>query len=46
MTEDMGTTARGSLSGRRKLAIWEREKGCCMESVSYTHLTLPTIYSV
>ena len=31
MTEDMGTTARGSLSGRRKLAIWEREKGCCME---------------
>ena len=31
MIEDMGTTARGSLSGKRKLAIWEREKGCCME---------------
>jgi len=31
MTEDVGTTARGSLSGKRKLAIWERERGCCME---------------
>jgi len=30
MTEDVGTTARGSLSAKRKLAIWEREKGCCM----------------
>ena len=30
MTEDVGTTARGSLSGRRKLAIWEREGGKCM----------------
>jgi hypothetical protein len=30
MAEDMGTTARGSLSARRKLAIWEREGGKCM----------------
>lgn len=30
MTEDVGTTARGHLSTRRKLAIWEREKGLCM----------------
>ena len=30
MTEDMGTTKRGNLSARRKLAIWEREKGKCM----------------
>jgi 5-methylcytosine-specific restriction endonuclease McrA len=28
--EDVGTTARGNLSTRRKLAIWEREKGLCM----------------
>lgn len=27
---DVGTTKRGSLSARRKLAIWERERGCCM----------------
>lgn len=30
MTEDVGTTARGHLSTRRKLSIWEREKGLCM----------------
>ena len=30
MTEDMGTTKRGNLSARRKLTIWEREKGKCM----------------
>jgi len=30
MVEDVGTTARGHLSTRRKLAIWEREKGVCM----------------
>lgn len=30
MTEDVGTTKRGNLSTRRKLAIWEREKGLCM----------------
>jgi len=30
MTEDMGTTKRGNLSQRRKLAIWEREHGKCM----------------
>ena len=30
MREDVGTTKRGSLSTRRKLAIWEREKGLCM----------------
>ena len=30
MAEDVGTTARGHLSTRRKLAIWEREKGLCM----------------
>lgn len=30
MTEDVGTTRRGSISGRRKLAIWEREHGKCM----------------
>ena len=30
MSEDMGTTKRGNLSARRKLAIWEREKGKCM----------------
>ena len=29
-TEDVGTTKRGSISGRRKLAIWEREHGKCM----------------
>jgi len=27
---DVGTTKRGSLSTKRKLAIWEREKGICM----------------
>lgn len=27
---DVGTTKRGNLSARRKLAIWEREKGFCM----------------
>lgn len=27
---DIGTTRRGSLSARKKLAIWEKEKGCCM----------------
>ena len=30
MREDVGTTKRGSLSVRRKLGIWEREKGLCM----------------
>lgn len=30
MIEDVGTTKRGNLSGRRKLAIWEREHGKCM----------------
>jgi 5-methylcytosine-specific restriction endonuclease McrA len=30
MTEDVGTTKRGNLSAKRKLAIWEREKGMCM----------------
>ena len=30
MTEDVGTTKRGNLSARRKLAIWEREHGKCM----------------
>ena len=30
MTSDVGTTKRGNLSTRRKLAIWEREKGLCM----------------
>jgi len=30
MKEDVGTTKRGNLSARRKLAIWEREKGFCM----------------
>lgn len=30
MIEDMGTTVRGPLSGKRKLAIWEREGGKCM----------------
>ena len=30
MTEDVGTTPRKSLTTRRKLAIWEREKGLCM----------------
>ncbi len=30
MTEDVGTTKRGAISGRRKLAIWEREHGKCM----------------
>jgi 5-methylcytosine-specific restriction endonuclease McrA len=30
MIEDVGTTKRGNLSARRKLAIWEREKGFCM----------------
>lgn len=29
MTEDVGTTKRGNLSTRRKLAIFEREKGLC-----------------
>lgn len=27
---DVGTTERKNLSTRRKLAIWEREKGLCM----------------
>ena len=27
---DVGTTKRGNLSARRKLTIWEREKGFCM----------------
>lgn len=30
MVEDVGTTKRGHLSNRRKLAIWERERGKCM----------------
>lgn len=30
MIEDVGTTKRGNLSQRKKLAIWEREKGKCM----------------
>jgi 5-methylcytosine-specific restriction endonuclease McrA len=30
MIEDVSTTKRGSLSVRRKLTIWEREKGFCM----------------
>lgn len=30
MAYDVGTTKRGNLSTRAKLAIWEREKGCCM----------------
>jgi len=30
MIEDVGTTKRGNLSAKRKLAIWEREKGKCM----------------
>lgn len=30
MNEDVGTTKRGALSNRRKLAIWEREHGKCM----------------
>jgi len=30
MIEDVSTTKRGALSARRKLAIWEREKGFCM----------------
>ena len=25
---------------------WSFARHCCLESVSYTHLTLPTIYSV
>lgn len=29
MTEDVGTTKRGRLSTRAKLAIWEKEKGLC-----------------
>ena len=29
MTEDVGTTKRGNLSTRKKLAIWEKEKGLC-----------------
>lgn len=28
---DVGTTKRGNLSTRRKLAIWEREGGRCMQ---------------
>lgn len=31
MIEDVGTTKRGNLSNRRKLAIWEREHGKCMQ---------------
>lgn len=31
MTEDVGTTKRGALSTRKKLAIWERERGRCMK---------------
>jgi hypothetical protein len=27
VTEDVGTTPRKALTTRRKLAIWEREKG-------------------
>ena len=30
MIEDVGTTKRGHLSARRKLSIWERERGKCM----------------
>lgn len=30
MSNDVGTTKRGNLSTRRKLAIWEKEKGLCM----------------
>ena len=30
MIEDVGTTKRGNLSDKRKLAIWEREGGKCM----------------
>ena len=30
MIEDVGTTKRGYLSSRRKLSIWERERGKCM----------------
>jgi len=30
MHEDVGTTKRGNLSVKRKLTIWEREKGFCM----------------
>ncbi len=30
MTEDVGTTKRGRLSSRTRLAIWERENGRCM----------------
>ena len=30
MIEDVGTTKRGNLSTRRKLAIWEHEHGKCM----------------
>ena len=29
MTYDVGTTKRGNLSTRKKLQIWEREKGLC-----------------
>lgn len=37
MVEDVGTTKRKHLSAKRKLAIWEREKGKCM--VCETKLT-------
>jgi len=30
MNEDVGTTQRRPLNTRRKLSIWEREKGLCM----------------
>lgn len=30
MVDDVGTTKRGHLSNRRKLAIWEKEHGKCM----------------
>lgn len=30
MSEDVGTTRRGTISKRRKLLIWEREHGKCM----------------
>jgi 5-methylcytosine-specific restriction endonuclease McrA len=30
MIEDVSTTKRGNLSVKRKLTIWEREKGFCM----------------
>jgi len=30
MIEDVGTTKRGRMSNRLKLAIWEREHGKCM----------------